>query len=54
MGKSLLQITKYIQHDCQDFMAADSAYNLDKNWPKRNGADYTALTNKVARRYDYV
>ena len=31
----------FIENDCQDFTATDNAYDLDKNWPKRNNADYS-------------
>ena len=31
----------YFYNDSQDFTATDNAYNLDKNWPKRNNADYS-------------
>ena len=32
-------LNDFIENDCQDFTAADTAYNLDKNWPKRNNAN---------------
>ena len=31
----------FTENDCLDFMVGDNAYNLDKNWPKRNNADYS-------------
>jgi len=34
-------LNDFIENDCEDFIAADNAYNLDKNWPKRNNADYS-------------
>ena len=34
-------LNDFIENDCQDFMAADNAYNLDKNWLKRNNVDYS-------------
>ena len=34
-------LNDFIENDCQDFIAADNTYNLDKNWPKRNNADYS-------------
>ena len=34
-------LNDFIENDCQNFTAADTAYNLDKNWPKRNNADYS-------------
>ena len=37
-------LNDFIENDCCDFLPDDDAYNLDKNWPKRNNADY-ALTN---------
>ena len=34
-------LNDFIEHDCQDFLVIPDTYNLDKNWPKRNNADYT-------------
>ena len=34
-------LNDFIENDCQDFTATDNAYDLDKNWPKRNNADYS-------------
>ena len=34
-------LNDFIERDCQDFLVIPDTYNLDKNWPKRNNADYT-------------
>jgi len=34
-------LNDFIENDCCDFLPDDDAYNLDKNWPKRNNEDYT-------------
>ena len=40
-----------IENDCHDFLANDDAYNIDKNWPKRNNRDYTVnkLGGEISR-----
>ena len=34
-------MNEFIKNDCRDFTATDNAYDLDKNWPKRNNVDYS-------------
>ena len=34
-------LNDFVENDCQDFTATDNAYDPDKNWPKRNNADYS-------------
>lgn len=51
MAKLFFSVTRtgtlndFIKSDCQDFLAGNDAYNLDKNWPKRNNGD--SIVNKL-------